>query len=178
MDTLKQTEKNKLLRPFILTVVLIILDQVTKYLIDANIPLNGVGPQIFGDFLWIVHARNLGMAFSLGNELPLMARRIIFSSSSFIVTTFVLIYYFKSKDLTQTMRWAIAGIVAGGIGNLIDRVGKPSGVVDFISFNFYGFLGMSRFPAFNVADSSTVVSGILLVILFIIHERRTREQKG
>jgi signal peptidase II len=48
-------------------------------------------------------------------------------------------------------------------------------VVDYLSFKFYGILGLERFPAFNVADTSIVVSGILLVILFILQERRNRE---
>jgi signal peptidase II len=68
----------------------------------------------------------------------------------------------------------MGGILGGGLGNLIDRIFRPEGVVDYLSFKFYGMFGLERFPAFNVADSSIVVSGILLVILFILQERRNR----
>ena len=73
----------------------------------------------------------------------------------------------KSNDFTKLQRWAIAGIVGGGIGNLIDRIFRPEGVVDFIDVKFYGLFGMERWPTFNVADSAVVVCGILLIVSFI-----------
>jgi signal peptidase II len=79
------------------------------------------------------------------------------------VLVFLVVYYFRSDEFTSFQRWAVAGILGGGIGNLIDRVCRPAGVVDFISVNFYGFLGFSRWPTFNIADSSVVVFGLLLL---------------
>ena len=51
----------------------------------------------------------------------------------------------------------MAGILGGGIGNIIDRIFRPEGVVDFISVKFYGILGFDRWPTFNIADASVVV---------------------
>jgi signal peptidase II len=79
----------------------------------------------------------------------------------------VIVVYMKSNDFTKLQRWAIAGIVGGGIGNLIDRIFRPEGVVDFIDVKFYGLFGMERWPTFNVADSAVVVCGILLIVSFI-----------
>ena len=164
--------------PFIMTAGIIILDQITKFLIVQNIQPNRIGSRILGDFIWIVHAQNLGMAFSMGDSFPLTVRRILFVALPLIVMIFVVVYYFRGKDLTNGMRWVIAGILGGGIGNLIDRIGRPDGVVDFLSVKFYGIFGMERFPAFNVADSCITVSGILLIVLFVIQEFKNREQKG
>jgi len=164
--------------PFIMSAGIIILDQITKWLIVQTIEPNRIGTRIFGDFIWIIHVQNLGMAFSLGDGFPLLARRILFILLPLAVMVFVVIYYFRGSDLSKGMRWAIAGILGGGVGNLIDRIMRPDGVVDFFSVKFYGFFGMERFPAFNVADSAITVSGILLVSLFVIQEVRSREQKG
>jgi len=163
--------------PFVLTACIIIADQITKLLIIRNIPYPpaSIGKRLFGDFLWIVHARNLGIAFSIGDGFPELARRILFIALPLIVMIVVVVYYFKGSDLTRGMRWVMGGILGGGIGNLIDRIARPEGVVDYLSFKFYGIFGLERFPAFNVADSSIVVSSILLVILFILQERRNRE---
>ncbi len=178
MSVEEQTKRKPALTPFIMTAGIIILDQITKFLIVVNIPPNHLGSRFFNDFIWIVHAQNLGMAFSMGDGFPVLTRRILFIVLPLIVMIFVVIYYFRGKDLTKGMRWVMAGILGGGIGNLIDRIARPEGVVDFLSLKFYGIFGMERFPAFNVADSSITISGILLVVLFIVQEIRSREQKG
>ncbi|WP_461252145.1 signal peptidase II, partial [Treponema sp. R8-4-B8] len=69
-----------------------------------------------------------------------------------------------SDEFTPIQRWALAGIIGGGIGNIIDRIFRSDGVVDFISVNIYGLLGMQRWPTFNIADSSVVVGCILLLV--------------
>ena len=70
-------------------------------------------------------------------------------------------------------RWAICGIVGGGIGNLIDRFFRAEGVVDFIDVKFYGLFGFERWPTFNIADASVVVCGVLLVLSFVIDSRKS-----
>ncbi len=60
--------------------------------------------------------------------------------------------------------------MGGGIGNLIDRIFRSLRVVDFISVKFYGIFGLERWPTFNIADASLVVSGILLAVLLLEKE--------
>ena len=159
--------KSKLL-PLILTVIVIILDQVTKILVCHFIPMNTIGTQFLGDFLRIVHVRNPGVAFSFGAGWPDALRRVAFSIVPIIVLGIVLGVYFRNNDFTAVQRWAICGVVGGGFGNIIDRVARPAGVVDFIDVKFYGLFGLERWPTFNVADSAVVVCGIMLVISFMI----------
>ena len=159
--------KEKLL-PFILTIIVIVLDQITKALVVSFIPPYKIGAQFLGDFLRLIHVYNPGVAFSIGAAWPDLLRRIAFSIMPLIFLAIVIVVYMKSNDFTKLQRWAIAGIVGGGIGNLIDRIFRPEGVVDFIDVKFYGLFGMERWPTFNVADSAVVVCGILLIVSFIM----------
>lgn len=159
--------KSKLL-PISLAAIVIILDQITKILVMKNIPLYTIGAQFFGDFLRIVHVANTGVAFSVGASWSDTARRFLFSLIPLIVIGIVVAIYFRNDTWTRLQRWAIMGIVGGGLGNLIDRFFRAEGVVDFIDVKFYGLFGLERWPTFNVADSAVVVCGLLLIISFII----------
>ncbi len=154
------------IRPLFLALAVILADQVSKAAIVLNWPKDGVFIRdVFGNnLLWIIHVRNKAIAFSLGDGLPAPVRTVLFIALPIIVLVFLVAYYFKTDGFTPLQRWAVAGILGGGVGNLIDRVFRPAGVVDFISVNVYGLLGLSRWPTFNIADSSVVVSGILLFV--------------
>lgn len=159
--------KSKLL-PISIAVFVIILDQLTKILVMKNIPLYTIGAQFFGDFLRIIHVANTGVAFSVGATWSETARRFLFSLIPLIVIGLVVVIYFRNNEWNRLQRWAIMGIVGGGLGNLIDRFFRAEGVVDFIDIKFYGLFGFERWPTFNVADAAVVVCGILLIISFII----------
>lgn len=154
--------------PISLAAIVIILDQITKILVMKNIPLYTIGASFGGDFLRIVHVANTGVAFSVGATWSDTARRFLFSLIPLIVIGIVVVIYFRNNYWTKLQRWAIMGIVGGGLGNLIDRFFRAEGVVDFIDVKFYGLFGLERWPTFNVADSAVVVCGILLVISFIV----------
>jgi len=132
---------------------------------------------VFGnDFLHIYHVRNKALAFSLGTGIPEMLQPVVFIVLPLVVLAVLLVYYFKSSDFTRLQRWATAAIIGGGIGNLIDRIFRPDGVVDFISVKFYGIFGFERWPTFNFADSSVVIGCILLFITIIITPTKKKEQ--
>lgn len=165
--SMEKNIKDKLL-PLILAVVVIILDQITKALVCRFIPVNTIGAQFLGDFLRIIHVRNPGVAFSFGARWSDALRRLAFSVIPLIVLGIVLGIYFRNNDFTKLQRWAISGVIGGGFGNIIDRIFRPDGVVDFIDVKFYGLFGLDRWPTFNVADSAVVVCGILLVVSFVV----------
>lgn len=164
--------------PIILAVAVIALDQITKALIVKYIPTYTIGAQFFGDFLRIIHVRNTGVAFSVGATWSTNLRSILFSLMPLIVIGIVVGIYFRNNDFTTLQRWAIMGIVGGGVGNLIDRWFRPAGVVDFIDVKFYGLFGLDRWPTFNVADSAVVVCGILLIISFLCVIKKEKKQKS
>jgi len=165
--------------PLLLTGGIILADQCSKSFIASRWPIGGpVIKDVFNnDFLQIIHVRNKVIAFSLGHNLPDSVRPVLFIALPLLVLAVLLWYYFKSGDFTKTQRWATAGIIGGGMGNLIDRIFRPEGVVDFISVRFYGFLGFERWPTFNLADSSVVVCCLLLFATILFSFKKTKEEK-
>jgi len=164
--------------PLILTGIIIIIDQITKAIIASNWPASrgDVITDVFNnEFLQIIHVRNKAIAFSLGNSLPDAVKPVLFVVLPLLVLFALVWYYLRSDDFTNLQRWAVAGILGGGIGNIIDRIFRPEGVVDFIDVKFYGLFGMERWPTFNVADSSVVVCCILLFVSIIFTGRKTKE---
>jgi signal peptidase II len=154
--------REKLL-PLSLTAVIIMADQLSKIFIVKNWPQTGLIKDVFNnDFLWIYHVRNNVIAFSLGENIPEVIRPVVFIFIPILVLGFLTWYYFKSDEFSKLQLWAAAGIIGGGIGNIIDRILRPDGVVDFVSVKIYGLFGFERWPTFNVADSSVVVCCILL----------------
>ncbi len=170
--------KQKLI-PFILSVVIIIADQITKALVVNRIPVYGIGASYGkGDFLRIIHVQNKAVAFSLGHALPDQMRLILFIAIPVLIIIGMFVYVLKTQEFTLFQRWAIASIMGGGVGNLIDRIFRVDGVVDFIDVRFYGIFGLERWPTFNVADSGIVVGGILLILSLFVMIRREHEQKS
>jgi len=165
--------------PLLLTGLIILADQCSKSFIAAKWPIGAMIKDVFNnDFLWIIHVRNKVIAFSLGQNVPDSARPVLFIALPLLVLAVLLWYYFKSNDFTKVQRWAVAGILGGGIGNLIDRIIRPEGVVDFVSVKFYGFLGFDRWPTFNMADSSVVVCCLLLFATIIFSFKKTKGEKA
>jgi signal peptidase II len=167
-------DKEKLL-PLLLTGIIIIVDQCSKSFIASKWSIGSMIKDVFNnDFLQIIHVRNKVIAFSMGQNLPEPVKPALFVALPLLVLAVLLWYYFKSNEFTKAQRWAFAGVIGGGIGNLIDRIIRPAGVVDFISVKFYGFLGFDRWPTFNLADSSVVVCCLLLFATIIFSIRKTK----
>ncbi|MBQ5907190.1 MAG: signal peptidase II [Spirochaetia bacterium] len=168
----------KLLMPFILTFAVIIADQITKCLVVKYIEPWTIGAQFFGDILRIVRVANNGVAFSMGDSLSLIGRRLCFGLVPVIIMGLVIGVYFRNKEFTMLQRWAICGVVGGGIGNIIDRIFRVEGVIDFIDVKFYGIFGLQRWPTFNVADMAVVICGIMLIISFVVITIQQKKNEG
>ena len=166
------SSKEKFL-PFSLTTMVIILDQVIKAFIVAKWPNQGtIIKDVFNnEFLLLYHVRNKAIAFSIGDNVPESLRLVLFIIIPVIVLVFLTWYYIKATEFSFIQRWAIAGIIGGGIGNILDRIFRKDGVVDFISVKFYGLFGMQRWPTFNIADASVVVCCLILLVTMIIPGR-------
>jgi signal peptidase II len=159
--------------PFFLSAAILLVDQLTKAAVMARVGPGTIAWSALGDFFWLVRQQNRGMAFSLLDQLPPALRLPILVILPLALVAFVIVFYFKSDEVTPFQRWTLCGIVGGGLGNVIDRIFRPAGVVDFLSFKFYGIFGMERWPTFNVADASVVVSVILLAVSTIVVESRS-----
>jgi signal peptidase II len=149
-------------KTFIFAAALIILDQVTKYLADAFISYAGlikIIPQF--NFFNLTNVRNTGAAFSMfqGNNLLF----IIFIAV-FLAAISVWLYKNYSK-ISKLQKYAFALLLAGGAGNLIDRILRRA-VIDFLDFG----INALRWPAFNIADSCVCAAAGLIIIDMIKSE--------
>jgi signal peptidase II len=154
-----------------LGVATLVLDQVTKLLIQAKLVLHEsiyVAP-----VLDILNTRNYGVAFSILN-IPGGAQRWVFTVFAVGVSVLIL---FALRRLTSMQRLQCAGlmlIASGALGNAIDRL-RYGYVVDFIGVHWND----SWFPAFNVADSCiTIGAGLILLDAFIAWRRERNVARG
>ena len=124
----------------IFAALIVIADQITKYLTVALIPLYSRVDFIPG-LLSFTYVQNTGAAWSIFEGMQWM-----FALIFLVLTAAVLYEYFKSPLPFSTFeRWCIAAIYGGGLGNMIDRV-RLGYVIDMIKTDFMVF------PVFNVAD--------------------------
>jgi signal peptidase II len=173
------------LPPLYLGAAIIAADQAVKALI-VGLSHNKIGvlARWGKDLVYILHQRNLGAAFSMLDGLSPAMRFIVLGILPVFVLAAVLIFYFRTSELSKAQSWALLAMVGGGIGNLIDRLFRPLGVVDFISVKFFGIFGLDRWPTFNIADSAVVVGAVAMILTFIaqglgqIARRRRNGKEG
>ena len=172
----KKRDITSRLIPLILSAGIIVLDQVAKLIVIATIPKGG-GIKVIGDFFRIIHVQNPAIAFSIGHAIAAGPRRTLFIFLPLVVIALLFLYYLFTRDpLTRFQKWCFGALVGGGLGNYVDRIFRPAGVVDFLDFKFYGIFGLERWPTFNVADMTLVITGILLFISFLIPARSAEEK--
>lgn len=145
-----------------------VADQWTKTLIDRT-PADFSHTVIPGLFS-LVHAENPGVAFGLFQYSSPAFRDLLISVSS-LALLLVLALLWRSKHSSRT-GYAMALIVAGACGNLMDRA-LHGRVVDFLLF----YLGSHSWPIFNLADSA-IVAGAALLVWDILHEQPSAASAG
>ena len=176
LNVQKRDMKPRLI-PLVLAAAIIVIDQATKLLVTLIIP-RGRSVDVIDGFFRIIHVQNPAIAFSLGHNLAPGTQRTLFGFLPLAVIVLLFLYYlFTREKLTGFQRWTFAALLGGGLGNYVDRIFRPAGVVDFLDFRFYGILGMERWPTFNLADATVVVSGILLFVSFLVPTRPKGETK-
>jgi signal peptidase II len=150
------------------TFLVILLDQATKAWIISTMRLYDSFAVIEG-LINITHVRNPGAAFGFLATAPPMFRYLFFLTVTVAAIILILHYLRVSRIEETSMVSALALILAGAVGNLIDRV-RFGEVVDFLDV----YVGSYHWPAFNVADSAiTVGAAILIVVLLRKRKERT-----
>jgi len=145
-----------------LTVVIVILDQLTKIWVSGYLSLGESMPVL--TWFNLVHACNEGAAFSFLSDAGGWQRWLFIGLTS-VIAVAIFIWLWALSGPQRLLRCALALILGGALGNLWDRVAHGC-VVDFIQV-FLEFIPMQLFnpwPAFNVADSVITVGAILLII--------------
>lgn len=154
----------------IFSAILVIVDQISKYLVlqDAHL-MSGGRYVLIENFFNLRYTLNTGAAWSILADVEWGIFLLIVISVVASIAFFI--FLVKYSGWPKFLPFCISLAWAGTVGNLIDRV-RHRGVVDFFDFQF----GTWHFPTFNVADACIVVGmlGILIYILFF--ETRHREK--
>ncbi len=149
-------------KPFLLIAGLVVLlDQITKLLVLAKMPLYQSITVIPG-FFNLTHIRNPGGAFGFMAGGSQDIRNLLFIGVSAIAMGLIVYFYRSTPKTHPYLASALAMIFGGAVGNLIDRL-RFDEVVDFLLF----YVGAYHWPAFNVADSAITV-GITIFVAHIV----------
>lgn len=139
---------------FAFSSIFLLIDQVTKFII-VNILEHGGEVEVIPSFFSIAHVRNYGAAFSI------LQNNLLFLISASILALVIIIFMFiKDQTIKKYDVLVFAMLIGGIMGNLIDRIFRGY-VVDFLSFDFFGY----HFPVFNLADTFIVCS-IAYILIF------------
>jgi signal peptidase II len=138
-----------------LAFVVIVLDQLTKAWLVANIAPNDMR-SVLGDTIRLVHHQNSGALFGLFRD-----QALLFGILS-IGVIWVIVGYHARSDRSRYLSIALGLLLGGAIGNLVDRL-RLGYVVDFVDIG----LGSLRFYTFNVADASISTAIVLLVAIAV-----------
>ncbi len=162
-----------------LGVILFVLDIATKWAVQNSIQ-EGEPIWLINNFLSVALSHNTGAAWSMGATGGVAMRIVWICVSVMLSGALIAFYIFKYKKLSKLYRAAIIMMIAGALGNMIDRIFYWKaivgfdGVIDWISFKF----GSYNFPTFNIADASLVIGVIILLILVIIEMIQDSIKKG
>mgnify|MGYP005834882015 CR=1 FL=1 len=149
-----------------LVVILVVLDQLIKALVVKNIFLYQKVEVIPG-FANLTRVHNRGVIFGAFSNLQHPFGRLLLTLVSFIALAVVIIYYLKTPVTERVFKFSFALILAGAVGNLLDRFFRGY-VVDFIDL----YVGRHHWPFFNLADSCITIGGLLLIIYLVLPSRR------
>jgi signal peptidase II len=142
----------------LLIAAIVALDQITKALIVRWLELHSYVPVVDG-LLSISHVRNRGAAFGLLSDWDVPYQSALLSLLSLVALAAITAYFLRLPAAARLPRVALALVLGGAFGNLIDRV-RLGYVVDFV----HAYWREHQWPDFNVADSAITIGVTLLVI--------------
>lgn len=143
-------------RYLLLSLAVLVLDQWTKWLVDLHLPEYTVRPLVPG-FLNLTHVENTGVAFGLFAGAGQGAGSWLLAALGLAALGLVSVYFWRVPRDQHLLQTALALVLGGAVGNLIDRVAAGA-VTDFIDF----YVGTWHWHTFNIADSAISV-GIVLI---------------
>ena len=154
----------ELIRLILVSGGVVLVDQVTKYLITLNLKLHD-HIVVIENFFNINHVLNPGGAFGFFANGSPWVRKFIFLFLSSLVALFILWLYRRTAKELVFLSFGLALIFGGALGNLIDRF-RFGKVVDFLDF----YVGTAHWPAFNVADSAISI-GMAVLIYHVVFNK-------
>ena len=158
--------KNVLQKLLILVIIVsnISCDQISKSIVRQNIEYN-TQINVVGNYFILTKVENTGAFLGLGNSIPRPIYKLLMIIIPLLVLGFALFYILNKNNILPSVIIAISLIIAGGIGNIYDRIIYGS-VTDFIHFDFVVF----KTGILNIADIS-VTTGFIIIMYEILIKR-------
>ena len=153
---------------FGLIAVVIALDQWSKWLVKSSFNLYQSKP-VIQDFFHFTYVTNDGMAFGL--ELP--GGKHVLLVMTVLLTGFIVGFLWKEKDGHPFVKYGLALILSGAVGNLMDRIIHGT-VVDFMDF----MIGDFHWYIFNVADSAVTIGMVLFIYHSLLLEKKISKSES
>jgi signal peptidase II len=148
---------------------LVLADCSTKELVQTALTGDPGPHPLVGDWLRVTLAYNPGAAMSLSFG---DASRVVFGAIAATAIAVLLLLYRRTPPDARLRAAALALVAGGALGNLLDRLRSPLGVIDFIDVG----IGDARFWTFNVADVGVAVGAVLLAMVLWREEHPVEEQ--
>jgi len=159
--------KNKYLQVGSIVGIVLVLDQITKYVIQTHVQLHDSITVVPG-FFNITHVRNKGAAFGILSTLPEFWRSAFFITVTLVAVAAIIALIIKTHE--RLLVYAFSLIAGGAIGNVVDRI-QYGEVVDFIQW----YVKSYYWPSFNVADSAISI-GVVLLAFEMLFGTNTKSQ--
>jgi signal peptidase II len=140
---------------------IIVLDQLTKFIVNRTMPLHQSIP-VIDDLFSLTYVRNTGAAFGMLAGSSAEFRWPFLVLFSVVAIGFIIMMLRRLPDREIGLITALAFILGGAIGNLIDRIAYGE-VIDFLDFYWSNY----HWPAFNVADSFITI-GVIITVFYLI----------
>ena len=161
----------------IVMIALFAIDLISKSIVDANIAQNST-VVLIPNFLNFTYVRNYDAAFGsdfLRTHLGIGAR-ILFCIFAVVASVVFVIILVKNRGGHKLVRIGLGMLVAGAMGNCIDRMALGY-VRDFIEFVYFGgtIFGRSSFWIFNIADAALVI-GVILVVIYYLFIYKSKDE--
>lgn len=163
MNKLKEKIPNY--KIYIISIIVLLIDQMTKKIVMNNMLL-GQEIKIIKNFFSLIYLTNTGAAFSTFEN-----QRLFLIIVSLFCTALIVSLMQKEKNMTKLKILSFGILIGGMFSNLIDRVFYKH-VVDFISFTILNY----KFPVFNIADIGITI-GVFLYLIINIYEEVLSKNK-
>lgn len=144
----------------LLALFCVALDQLTKQ-VAQNLLMDARPIVLWNDAVHFQYAENPGAFMSMGAQWPAAMRNLMFVVVNGLMLPLIVVFTVRSPEAGRWQLAAVALIVGGGVGNLVDRLANNGAVIDFVSVG----VGPWRTGIFNLADVA-VMGGVLLMLLF------------
>lgn len=152
---------------YLLAVIVVMIDQWTKWLVIKKMELQEKIP-VIENFFYLTSHRNKGAAWGI-----LQDQMVFFYIITVLVVIGIVYYMEKHIKGQKLMAVSFSLILGGAIGNFIDRLFRKE-VVDFLDFNIFSY----DYPIFNVADMALVIGVGLVLIATFLEEKKLRNENN